>query len=486
MDLYSIKIHISLVSLWILISGLLLLLSPIILLMLVLRSSETIFYKRLYGGSKLNAPDLIWTMKRKEQLGVIIGMLHLDGSLDLPQCKDMLLKRLVNKRLNGKLLYPRVTQYISPGWINYYWLADPDFNIDNHVAYLTQTPISSDKKLKEIIEGLFCAPFKGKSPWEFLLVPYKKDNEESKTIILVRLEHSIGDGSSLAYFLMNSLADQEPNIESEESQSSTSKDHKVSKFSLGAIFFSSLVGLWYLPLVYVKNLTRKTDQNILHTPHLTCNKKVDWILPIPLETVKSIKNALKSTVNDVLVGVLSKSIDDYFQSQGAPGKSFTIFNAVNLRTHSPDGFDNQITSLLLSFPLGKPTTEGHIKALKSTFDVMKARKEPLGLILGWHFIGFILPVFLLEKLMFNEIDKTTGNVTNLIGPNQSIKIQGLNVDSLSFWQPALCNQAFSVSFCSFQGQIRISAQADSIVMNDPGIILNSFEKNFNKLAKKYL
>ena len=467
---------------WVFVILLILLLSPIILLVYIARISEELLYNCLYGASKLDASDLVWTMLKSEegQSGLIIGMIELNKELTLDECRRLLTERLVYKKdfVNGGYAFPRVRQFMKPGFINHYWVDDPNFNIENHVLLEESvSPVTCDENLQDLISCLILRPFLGASPWECLLVPkHYKGDDDLKTVLLFRLNHAIGDGSSLAYFLASSLND----IHLDPPTPSINKSNNL---------LDTVKGLWYMPSVYVSVLTRPVDQNILHTTGaLSLVKKVSWSGSIPLDKIKFVKNSLGTTVNDVFVGVLSKSLSDYFRIQGSSSSPITIVNAVSLRRKIPSSFDNQIAALTLPFVTSEDRLETieHIYQMKALLDRTKARREAFGLIIGLRFVSFLLPWRVLKWFLFDEINKTTGNITNLVGPSKPVKIEGRTVELLTFWQPCICNQSMSVSFCSYKDEVRLSIQADSFVMphGKPAIILRLFEDNLNRLFKE--
>lgn len=476
----STKLFMSMLIAWLTILMLLLLLSPVILIMFVARSTEQLIYWWLYGACRLDGSELPWTIMdpKQGQSTLIVGMIELDGELTLGECRRLLGERLINAGA-----FSRVCQHIRAGLMNHYWFDDPNFHIENHVLSSESSPITSDDQMQDFIATLFLRPFLGASPWECLVVPKRyKESDNLKTVLLFRLNHAIGDGSSLAYFLSSALGDvctdfpRQTVFESMAIKSST--------------FMDTLKGLWYLPSVYLSVLTRPMDNNIFHTScKLSLTKKVSWSGAISLSKIKWVKNTLGTTVNDVFVGILSKSFSDYCQSKNCLASlPITIINAVSIRRETPSGFDNQIAALTFPFVTSEEPLEtiDHIFKMKVLLDRMKRRKEAFGLIAGFRFVAFLLPWPLLKWFIFDEINKTTGNITNLVGPKKTITISGRGVEMLTFWQPGLCNQGLGVSFCTYGEEVRLAIQTDSYALpNDdkPSLILQLFEDNFNRLCK---
>ena len=170
----GIKRHFTLIILWVPFLALLISLIPLLVVVYFIRTCEAAVFKYLYNADAITSDEVIWTMKTPENPLLIVGMLQLDGELGIAECRTLLLDRLVNRVDSGdhtRKMYPKTSQYIRPGYIGYYWVDDPDFDICRHVSSFTETPIRSECELQSVISSVICKPLPGKSPWECLLLP---------------------------------------------------------------------------------------------------------------------------------------------------------------------------------------------------------------------------------------------------------------------------------------------------------------------------
>lgn len=354
-------------------------------------------------------------------------------------------------------------------------MEDKYFDISDHVYYIQEEPVKSESELQALISQHLYGQFPvnpTRSPWEFALIPYICPSLIPKTMVVFRLKHAIADGSSLAYFLINQLAD-----------SSNQTGTMVKKFTQKERVWLNFKALWYLPWTYVKIMFQPEDNNMLHSRKLTGVKKYIWSQPIELDCVKRIKNKLNGTVNDVLMGCLSKSVRDYMittapeSNKPISKQSFTTIFAVDTRSSISEAqyFRNQVAGIVLQLPTGLENTTDIVTKTKSMFDQVKFSGEPISINVGWHFLSFLLPAAISKFFVFKQVSKTTASISNLMGPQFPVSIRGHCIDFLCFWPPGTYTQTMSFSFCSYNEQIRLGLEVDSGVMQDPTVLIRNFE-----------
>ena len=482
MDNLSIALkHVTIFILWIILIGLLAILLPLIILVVFLKSAEAVVYYCKYGATPIRSVDMLWTFQTPQNRMNISGAMQLDGSVDLDIFRGIVKERLIEKKneKSGKLVYPQATQYLMAGYINYYWASVERYDIKDHVYYLRKDPVQSEEELRETISKHVNQNLSGsetdKSPWDIVLIPYcTSNNGLEKTVAVFRLKHAIADGSALAYFLINQLADA-------GNQTGT----MVKKFTQRQRMLLNLKAVWYLPLVYGRIMLHPVERNRLYTTDLSGTKKHAWSKAINLELVKKVKNQMGATVNDVLVGCLSKSIGDYLNQQQKQQKQqqFTAIFAVDTRSSVSEAqyFRNQVAGVVFRLPTNIPDVRGSIRQTKKQFDKVKDIGEPISTNLGWHFLSFLLPARISKFFVFDQVRKTTASVSNLMGPQYSVSINGHQIDFVTFWPPGTYTQTVSFSFCSYNEQIRLGVETDTACMENPLPLIQSFENVIDSL-----
>ncbi|XP_066918911.1 uncharacterized protein [Clytia hemisphaerica] len=466
--------HLLIFLLWCILLPLIVVLLPFVVLAIIIRGTEALVYYCKYKCTPIRSTDLLWTFETPGNRMIISGMLQLDGKVYLETFRTSIRERLIEKKNeDGDLIYPQAQQYLEAGYVNYYWKNIGKININDHVYNLCQEPVKSETELQSLISEHSGKKFPNdnqRSPWEMVLVPYLTENSQvEKTVVVFRLKHAIADGSALAYFLINQLADN-------GNQTGT----MIKKFTQRQRILLNIKALWYLPLVYAKIMLHPKEKNVLYTKELTGIKKQAWSKPIDLETVKRAKNRMNGTVNDVLVGCLSKAMGSYFQDcrQLSTKQNLTTIFAVDTRSSISEAqyFRNYVAGIVVKLPMYTETVEQSIQLSKAIFDRVKEIGEPISTYMGWHFLSFLLPAAVSKFFVFDQVGKTTASISNLMGPQYKVTINGHDVEMFAFWPPGTYTQSLSVSFCSYNEQIRMGIEVDTSVLQDPAPILNLFEE----------
>ena len=458
---------------------------PVLLIVVIVRSTEYLIYRAIYDAELFPYDDIVWTMGIPENQLFINCCLIVDGVLTIKNFRKLIDKTLIKYQdVEGNLVYWKVTKRIHPGYINYYWIEDNNFDIEDHVYELYTSRITSENELHAALsqhrstEVLFK---KDRSPWEFVLIPYQ-EGDRQKTVIFCRLSHAIADGSALAYFLVNRLGRYQQQCDQEV----LFKFSQIRKgFTKVDRFLMNLKGLWILPVVQTDLLFSFKDSNALHVSKATGTKSITWTNTIDLAVVKNIKNRLNTTVNDVLLGCLAKSLSDFFNEIDSvcPSEISVIF-PFDVRS-SPDEakeFNNKLAAMVIRIPTNKTDLISTIQETKCRMKYVKKSGEPIGSFVGWKFLSFLLPRFIAKFFVFNIVNKTTGSISNLIGPPQKIVIGNHPLDVVVFWPPQTNHHSFGAAFCSYNGDIVMGIESDHAALKDPQRIVNIFEENINKLV----
>ena len=480
-----VRVYLLPILLWpfFLVIGILLL--PIVFLVLIFRGTEYLIYHALYDARLLPPEDIVWTMGTRENQLLINCCLVVDGVLPINDFRRLIDETLIKfQDEDGKLHYWKITKRIHPGFYNYYWIDDDSFDIQEHVYELEIDRVQTEEQLHDVISqhrSRFLS-FKNKSsPWEFVLIPYQVGNQH-KTVIFARLSHAIADGSALAYFLIHQLG----RYEDGSTEDPIFKFSQVRKgFTSVDRFLIHLKGFWMMPVVQASLLFSFKDSNALHADKATGTKSNTWMKPIDLDVVKGIKNRLGCTVNDVLLGCLAKTLSDYYTDMNVecPSEVSLLF-PLDIRS-SPDEakeFHNKLAVVILKLPTKRTDLITSIQKTKSRMNYVKTSGEPIGSALGWQLVSFLVPRCLAKCFVSLTVNKTSGSVSNLIGPHRTIEVGNHRVENVVFWPPQTLNHCFGAAFCSYNGRVVMGIEGDHATLKNPTRIAQLFEENINKLS----
>ena len=456
---------------------------PVILFLFVIRWCEGAVRSHKTGAVRMNREDLLWMMANEQNQQIISGLIEIDGVLNVEEMKNILRQRLINKiNQDGKNVYPQVTMHLEPGLLDYFWYSDSVFNISDHV--IGEKCVYDNQQLRKMIDFHISRNFADskKSPWEFIVIPFRNEQQNEKTMILFRLSHAISDGSSLAYFLVHVLSDVRPVAMV-----------PIKKFSQGQKMSFYMNAILWMPLVYLKLLLHHGDCNVITSRRSghTSKKSLAWSNPLPLTLLKMKKNETSSTVNDVAVGCFAKTFFDYIKqhetSLDIAKNTFSAVFAVDTRSNlrQAQTFQNKIAGVVESLPLCEGgSIDDYVTHTKHKFDRIKQIGAPISIYLGWRFMSYLLPLCMLKIFVYKMVGKTTASISNLIGPQNQISISGLAVRCLTFWPPPSGNQSMGVSFCSYDNCIRMGVLVDSYALGRVETLVDLFEKNVLLLDRK--
>lgn len=206
----------------------------------------------------------------------------------------------------GKSVYAEYKQFVEK-WFGFaFWKNDPNFDIENHVSECNfdnyqRDQCFSSKDISNIVEQLLNKKFpQGRSPWDVCVANNYSDPhfpDGVKTVIIVRLHHTLADGFSLLYSLIEGVV-----------------QSNLGSLELPKPVYTKWEGLWrtiVFPIKLTHDLgdyfVKSTRQSVFMIP----DRKKSWKMvysasrPIPIRTVKEIKDGLKVTFSSVLVAAVA-------------------------------------------------------------------------------------------------------------------------------------------------------------------------------------
>ena len=222
---------------------------PFSMTIVIARKLEEIVYRILYKALHFKTEETPWLTDTPRNRTDINCLLMLEGKLDIKQFQGLMDRKLVKARntKTGRLLYPRVTEYVHTGYLNYYWLEETNFKLEEHVYEWSENPCRSKAQLQDLVSKLAERPLRSsdnKSPWEFVVVHCKNTDGFIQSGIIVRISHCLADGTSLMYFLINHLCD-----DSNNNAYLAGPDHQLSFTQKSMIYLKSSIYYFSYPMI---------------------------------------------------------------------------------------------------------------------------------------------------------------------------------------------------------------------------------------------
>ncbi|KAL8113212.1 wax ester synthase/diacylglycerol acyltransferase 11-like [Apium graveolens] len=462
---------------------------------------------RLFHGKGLNCP-IMYALGSKTLIDVDAvksGLIH--TFLKHPRFSSLL---VTDEKNGGQMSWRRTkvdihkhiyTPEMDPN------MESPDMYVEDYISNLTSTGLDLAKPL-----------------WELHVLNVK--TSDANATALLKLHHSIGDGTSFISLLLASSR-KASDLESMPSLPKTRRSTNLRNNRIGfwgLIFTTSTIILTvfntFLDILHLSAtffFLKDTDTPIKGVPeNVALSRKRIVHRIVSLHDIELVKHAMNTTVNDVLLGITMAALSRYLNGKYAPisdgsekGQDTTSkkFNhlppnirlrsafAVNIR--SPPGISSlagmmekgskvkwgnrfsfvlvPITIALLDDPLD------YVRKAKAIVDRKKLSFEAI----FYYFLGrVLLNLFGLEITsagLYKIISKTTMLFSNIVGPQEEISFYGHH---LSYIAPSVYGHphALTTHWQSYGEKMILVLTIDPDVIPDYNNLCVDFESSL-KLIK---
>jgi diacylglycerol O-acyltransferase len=324
------------------------------------------------------------------------GLGREEGGIDIERVKRHIL---------GKLQYiPRYRQRLAfvPATRQPVWVDDSHFNFDYHVRHTSLPRPGNDDQLKRLAGRIVSQPLDRSKPlWELWVV---EGMSESRFAIIAKIHHCMIDGISgidLTTILLNVVPTSEvepapewyPRPAPNGTQLLVAEAARTARAGLDTL--TSLRGLSTRGREVAAVVGNKAlaALNSLRSGWLTAasrtplnpdlgpNRRFDWT-EVPLADVKTIKNALGGSVNDVVLAIAAGAVRRFLiEERGfdVDGIEFRAMNPVSTRTRDQVGtLGNQVAMWLVNMPLSEPDPVQRLRMIRVETVHLKRTNQALG------------------------------------------------------------------------------------------------------------
>jgi WS/DGAT/MGAT family acyltransferase len=467
-------------------------------------------------GERMSKVDTAWLrMDSASNLMMIVGVWVVK-----PQLRYADLRQRIEERL---LQYPRFVQCAVEDAAGATWIADPAFNLDNHLVIetLARKPKGREQEaLQERLAELTMQPLDRQHPlWQFHLV----ENYKGGSAMMVRIHHCIADGVALIS-VTQSLVDgglpppvkphPEPHKEGWEGAEEWITDSLlkpltnmtvkalaaagegavrslellaepqkgVEKGMHGSIDLAKLAYHAMADLAALALMEDDSPTRLKGTPGHT--KRVAWCAPIPLLEVKAIGKALNCSINDVLLSCVAGAIGQYLAAHGDATHSKEIRAMVPVNLRSMDKayeLGNQFGLAPVVLPIGLDNPVERVYEIRRRMRGLKGSMQPL-LAFGLLAVAGLMAKSMQDTMLGLFSRKTTAVMTNVPGPREKMSLCGSTVEETLFWVPQSGTVGLGVSILSYGGGVQFGVVSDSTLCPDPQKMIDQFEPEFAKLS----
>jgi hypothetical protein len=154
---------------------------------------------------------------------------------------------------------------------------------------------------------------------------------------------------------------------------------------------------------------------------------------------------------------------------------------VNLRPLS-DAYrlGNRFGLVFLKLPIHVDSPGTRLQVVKQHMDMIKRSLEAI-VVLGMLGVIGASPHWVQRLVTWFLSRKTTAILTNVPGPRQSLYLAQAPIQSIMFWVPQTGTVGLGISILSYAGHVQIGLTADSELIPDLELLVDSFEHELTRL-----
>ncbi|MFN8184969.1 MAG: wax ester/triacylglycerol synthase family O-acyltransferase [Candidatus Nanopelagicales bacterium] len=462
---------------------------------------------------RLSPADAAWLYSEWEKNNqTVSSLMWLDREIDPELFTAIVQERIVDK-------YPTFSARLRPSRNPLYlphWEDDPDFDIANHIEVL-HLETGTKEELAELVSEQRSQLLDRDRPlWKMYVIQGYRGNT---TAVHSRIQHSIADGWALVRLVL-SLCD---DTETVQRPVTVDKPRRRKRDLVGKVaspvvdvvrnpveFVQETLSIALYPKRFIefgtdilgvaedtaevsKNaveflLAPRPGKTILHGP-VSGEKKVDWIEPVDLQPIKDIGRATGTTINDVLLAVLTNALRKYLVEKDALTVD-DLFTAVPISLRRPDAdlprtLGNRFGLIPVLLPVSIEDPVEQLHEISRRVDDLKESQMPI-VSFGLISVSSLMTPDVERLLHKVTQEHSIGVTTNVPGPRHPIYVAGGEV--LGSWGMGGLSGNMNLSFgiYTLNGKLNFSVHSDTGITEDPERILDFFLESIEELQAEVL
>ncbi|KAM0865526.1 hypothetical protein ACQ4PT_043225 [Festuca glaucescens] len=447
----------------------------------------------------------------------IVALLGLGAPVDVAAARAGLEATLVrHPRFSSVQVSDDAKKNAKPRWVR------TTVNLDDHIVFPRLDPAASsadpDRAVQDYVSSLSTMPMDHSRPlWEFHVLDFP--TSEAAAAVAIRMHHSLGDGVSLISLLMactRSAADPTrlPALPPSSGGAGGPPWLSAGVLALAAWVWSVVVLAWntlvdVVRFVETSLFLRDTRTPFMGAEGVEFRRKRFLNCTLSLDDVKFVKNAMKCTVNDVLIGVTSAALSRYYfrktddtsaDDSRKANKSIRLRSAmlVNIRKtpglhtlaemmdSSKDNavkWGNQIGYIVLPFHIAMHDDPlEYIRQGKKTADRKKRSLEAVFTYWSGNLVVKLLGIKAAAALCYGMFTNTTMSFSSLAGPAEKVEFYGhpiVYIATSVYGHP----HALTVHFQSYMNIMKLVLAVDDEQFPDSHQLLDDFAESLRLVRK---
>jgi len=425
-----------------------------------------------------------------------------EGGVDFDAIRDH-----VERRLH---LIPRYRQRLA--WVPLegrpVWVDDEHFNLDYHVRHIALPHPGTEDQLKALAGRIMAQQLDRAKPlWEMTVV---EGLAGDRFALISKIHHCMIDGISGVDLMAVLLAPTPDEITPEPppwqprpapngtelfvKETTRRITHLVGEVTnarrlagdLGAIVGDVAHRARAVEASLFSGWLRPSDPTPLNGP-IGPNRRFDWSQS-DLATVKTVKNVLGGTVNDVVLAAVAGGIRRFLFERGATPEElerldFRVMAPVSVRSAAQDGtLGNQVAMWLVHLPVGEADPVRRLDAVRAETERLKETDQALGAATIVRLsTGAPSTLVSLGARLAASARPFNMTVTNVPGPQFPLYLLGAPLRSTYPLVPLWRGHGVGIALFSYLGRIFWGFNADYDLMPDLGVFVPAMDAAVEEL-----
>lgn len=386
------------------------------------------------------------------------------------------------------------------------WVDDPHFNIEYHVRHTALPQPGTEEQLKRLAGWILSQQLDRSKPlWEIWVVEQLAGD---RTAMIAKTHHCMIDGIAGADITAVLLdPEQEPPLMTAEPWSPaplpsgarlltdalrerTTEPVEIARSVRAAVRAPRrlvrtgtdfLQGVGSLAWSGVSPAP-PTPFNVPIGPH----RRFDFVRA-SLEDLKTIKDALGGTVNDVVLAACTGALRRFLEHRNWSTRGVELKAMVPVSTRADEergALGNRVSMMFAPLPVYEPDPARELDLIRQAMRGLKESKQAVGAEALTRLSGFAPPTILAQasrlqaqQRFFNLL------ITNVPGPQFPLYTLGRRLEDLFPMAPLAANQALGVAVMSYSGELGFGLIADYDALPDVGVVAEGIEKSIAELRR---
>ena len=389
------------------------------------------------------------------------------------------------------------------------WVDDAHFTFEYHVRHTSLPRPGSDTQLKELAGRIVSTQLDRNKPlWELWVV---EGIEGDRFAVIAKIHHAMIDGISgvdLTTILMNVIPTSDieeapewtPRRAPTPTQLAVSEAARTTRRLIDRLTHVS-EALRDRPRVSEATLDKTiaaltslrsgwltTVDRTPINPDIGPNRRFDWT-DLPLDDIKSVKNVLGGTVNDVVLAIAAGAIRGFLMDDrdfDVSQTEYRIMVPVSTRRADQRGaLGNQVAMWLLDLPIEEADPRKRYELIKERTRNLKETNQALGAATLVE-LSSGTPITLLSlanRVVGSRMRPFNMTVTNIPGPQFPMYL--LESEMLANYPmvPLWSQHGVGIALFSYNGALLWGVQADYDTLPDSGSFIARIQESFKELRE---